>query len=264
MPHIKANEVNLYYEMHGEGEPLVLIAGFSADSTAWSEVVDSFKQDFQVVVLDNRGVGQSEIPMGSYTIVEMAQDVISLCDKLHINKAHFIGNSMGGFIVQSLIHRFPDRVNTAIISNSTYTADCGFNLYLQAQLDFLKAGVPVDLLVRASCSWVYSYDFLVTRSQYEEVVQLALNNPFPFTLEGYEGQFSALKEFNSLPWLNTIKTPTLILGSDNDLIFPEPSIRALSEHIPDAKYHGFRNCGHLPMIEYPEEFTQVVKSFIKD
>jgi 3-oxoadipate enol-lactonase len=262
MPIVQVNDIHLYYETYGQGEPLVLIAGFSADHTAWQEVVDKFKNNFQVIVFDNRGAGQSDIPPGPYTIETLCKDVVSLCDQLEIQQAHFVGNSMGGFMVQYLAGKFPERVKTATISNSTYGPEHAFNLYLDIQLELIKAGTPFELVVKSSCTWVYSYDFLMNKGKFQDVVKLALNNPYPFTLEGYENQHHALKNFNSKAWLGTIKSPTLVIGSDEDLIFPVAAIRALTDYIPNSNYIEFKRCGHLPMVEYPEQFVKVVKEFI--
>lgn len=246
MPTLKANGINLFYESHGQGEPLVLIAGFSADHTAWREVVDRFKQDFKVIVFDNRGVGQSDTPRGPYNIELMCKDALALCDELGISQAHFVGSSMGGFIVQHLAGKFPDRVKTLTITNSAKTPDYAFNLYLQTQLDLLKAGAPLDLIIKTSCTWVYSYDYLVGKDKFNEVVQLGMEAPYPFTVEAYEAQYHALKTFNSTPWISSINRPALVIGAEEDIIFPESSIKALANSIPSAQYVGFKNAAICP------------------
>ena len=75
--------------------PLVLIAGFSADHNAWCDVVDYLSQHYRVIIFDNRGASQSEVPPGPYSIEQLANDTVNLCLSLGIKQAHFIGNSMG-------------------------------------------------------------------------------------------------------------------------------------------------------------------------
>ncbi|GGI93203.1 alpha/beta fold hydrolase [Legionella impletisoli] len=264
MARVKVNDIELYYETHGTGEAIVFISGFSADHTLWREVVDRFKKNYQVILFDNRGVGRTDVPLGEYTITQMAEDVAALCSHLDLAKANFIGNSMGGFILQTLMHRYPHLIKTAVISNSASTINSCYKIYLASQLEFLKANVPMEALVKASCSWVYSYQFLAKEKVFNNLIQLALDNPYPFTIAGYHGQYAALKGFNSEPWLKSIQIPTLVIGSDQDLIFRESSIKALSEQLPNATYYSFKECGHLPPLEYPKKFYELVRGFLAD
>nr|WP_258956523.1 alpha/beta fold hydrolase [Legionella sainthelensi] len=68
MPRIKVNDISMYYERHGQGEPIVFIAGFSADHLAWAAIVEYLKEKYQVILFDNRGIGQTDIPEGLYSI----------------------------------------------------------------------------------------------------------------------------------------------------------------------------------------------------
>jgi pimeloyl-ACP methyl ester carboxylesterase len=262
MSKLKINDISVYYEQHGEGEPVVFIPGFSSDHTIWGAVVDSFKAKYQVLLFDNRGSGQTDVPKGPYSIEGMTEDLVALCSQLGINQAHFIGNSMGGFILQTLAYRYPKLVKTATISHSAATIHAPFHIYVDAQLELLKAGAPLESLIKASSSWAFSYQFLTKPGMLQQLVQLTLDNPFPFTETGYEGQYAALDQFDSSAWVNQIKVPTLVLSSDQDLIFREALGRWLSEQIPNARYYCFSDCGHLPQIEYPEKFFEVVDKFI--
>lgn len=261
MPKIKANDLTMYYEIHGSGEPLVLIAGFSVDHTTWLPALEFLKQHYQVILFDNRGAGQTDVPGGDYSVSQMAADTAALCKALGISKAHFVGNSMGGFILQELAGKYPQLVNTAIISNSTMSIDCVFHVYVDAQLKLLKANAPLEALIQASCCWAFSFDFLVKREMLQPMIEIGLNNPYPFTIAGYEGQYAALDGFNSEKFAGQIKVPVLVVGGDQDLIFSPATVKALADKIPGAKYHCFETCGHLPMVEYPEVFASFVYEF---
>ncbi|WP_454781805.1 alpha/beta fold hydrolase [Legionella sp. WA2022007384] len=263
MPHIKVNDISMYYEMHGKGEPLVFIAGFSVDHIAWVEVVERFKDKYQVILFDNRGVGQTDVPEGPYSIDQMTDDVAALCSALDVSHAHFVGNSMGGFILQTLAYRYPSLVRSAVISHSAARLHSVFHIYLEAQLELLKAYAPLKSLLKASCSWVYSYQFLAQPGVLDQLIQLGFDYPFPFTVKGYEGQYAALKHFDSSTWVNKINVPVLVLSSDQDLIFSEKDAKSLADQIPRARYYCFMECGHLPQMEYPAQFTKVVCEFIE-
>jgi 3-oxoadipate enol-lactonase len=262
MPKIKCRDLTMYYETHGSGTPIVFIAGFGADHTIWNSIVEAFKTQYQVILFDNRGAGQTDIPEGPYTIDEMADDVAALCKALNLHQAHFVGNSMGGFILQALAFHYPTLVKSAVISHSTSHVNTAFHHYVAAQLELLKANAPLSSLIKASCAWAFSFQFLSQPGMLNFLIQMGLDNPHPFTVKGYEGQFAALEQFDSRPWSNQIQTPSLILASDQDLIFSESSVKALTQQIPHVEYHCFINCGHLPHIEYPEQFSTRVQAFI--
>lgn len=263
MPKIKINDIEMYYETQGQGEPIVLIAGFSADHVHWNEVVDHLKDSYQLITLDNRGAGQTDVPLGAYTIDQMAQDVVDLCMALGIKQANFVGNSMGGYIAQVLAYKHPKLVKSMVISNSTTATHTCFHFYVDAQLELIKANAPVVPLIRGSCSWAFSYQFLSQPGVFERLIQWGLQNPFPFTIAGYEGQYAALDQFDSSQWASNIKVPTLVISGGEDLIFSEKSVKALADLIPGAHYYCFEKCGHLPFIEYPKEFADLIKHFFK-
>jgi pimeloyl-ACP methyl ester carboxylesterase len=115
MPHITANGVNLYYEEHGDGEPLILIMGFTVSAVGWYWNVPAFARDFRTIVFDNRGVGRSDKPDAPYSMQMFADDTAGVLDGLGIEQAHVFGISMGGMIAQEFALRYPDRVKTLIL-----------------------------------------------------------------------------------------------------------------------------------------------------
>jgi 3-oxoadipate enol-lactonase len=258
MPKIQVGDIEIYYERQGEGEPLVLIAGFSVDHVTWQTVVPLLSKSYEVITFDNRGAGQTTVPEGPYSIEQLADDAAGLCQALGIEQAKFVGNSMGGFIVQMLAHRHPELVQSLVIENSVAQCKGPFMLNLEAQLEMIKVGVPIPALLKSAFSWSFSERFISQPGVVDALLQMAVNNPYPFTLTGFEGQKAALESFDAIPWLGELQLPVLVVGSDQDIIFPERTIKALAKAIPQAQYHRFESCGHNPHIEYPEEFARVV------
>lgn len=262
MPKIKVNDIAMYYEMHGQGDPIIFIAGFSSDHLIWNPTIEFFKKEYQVFVLDNRGAGQTDVPKGPYSLEQMTDDVAAFCQHQSIKQAVFVGNSMGGFITQMLGRKYPELVRALIISNSAMSIACTFNIYLKAQLELLKANAPLASLIKASCAWVFSYRFLSLPGVMEQLVQMTLENPYPFTITGYEAQYAALEKFNSTTWAQDILVPSFVMAGDEDLIFIKTSVKALADAIPNAEFYSFKECGHIPALEFPKEFYQIVKKYI--
>jgi 3-oxoadipate enol-lactonase len=263
MPITKINDINMYYEVYGQGFPIVCIAGLNADHMAWLPLIESLAQKYKVILLDNRGVGQSDVPPGPYSIQQMSNDVYGLCQYLGIEQALVMGSSMGGFITQQLMRQYPHFVRAAILVNSTQKSCASFNLFFEGQLELAKAKAPVASCCKLVLSILYSSDFLSIPGKVEELIELRLNYPYAATVESMQAQFAAVKNFDSSTWVHEINTPTLVIGSDQDLIFYEPLIKALASAIPRAQYHSFPRAGHLPHHEVPQEFMRVIDRFIE-
>jgi len=111
--------IELYYESHGQGEPIVLIPGTAFGGNVWdSSQVPALSQDLQVITFDQRGCGRTSAPEGVYTIEQMACDVVDLLDHLGLESAHVLGHSMGGRIGLALALAYPDRVCSLILAAS--------------------------------------------------------------------------------------------------------------------------------------------------
>lgn len=262
MPKVKCNDINISYEEFGQGEPLVLISGFTADKAAWLFVVELFAQTHRVIIFDNRGIGQSDQPDCPYTIEMMMNDTLSLCDALAINQASFIGSSMGGSITQAIAYHHPERVKKIVLSNTFNKIAAHYVLNTMGWLDLLKYKVPMEDLFRIRSAMSYSAGF-ISSAKFPVIFNAAINNQYPLTEVGARNQFNALTQFDSTPWLDKIKTPCLVIGSDEDIICLPNDIAELARQIPHSQFIQFKKCGHVPMVEQPDKFHQIVTNFLK-
>ena len=112
------NNIEMYFEVHGEGEPFVLMNGLKSDHTDWAPMLDTLKENFQVILLDNRAIGQTKDDGKPFTIEDMAADVANLMNHLNIESAFVAGHSMGGAIAQVLAHTHPDQVKKLFLFNT--------------------------------------------------------------------------------------------------------------------------------------------------
>lgn len=262
MPHINVNGINIYYETYGEGKPLVLIAGYSGNTLAWQPVAHVLAKHFQVVVFDNRGAGLTEVPDGPYSIELMADDTMALITALGLEQPHICGNSLGGSIVQDIAHRYPDKVDKVIISNSSNR----FNAQIQfACRYFLERYENNDDLLEQAKMWLpflFSSKFISKPENVQLYLELSVNNPKPISYKGLKNQTPALTDFDSTGWLDKIKNPCLILAGDEDIICLPKETEVLHKNISNSKLHVFKDCGHLPQVEYYQEFPKVVLDFL--
>ena len=114
MPHCVVAGARIHYEVDGEGEPLVLIAGTAFDLSFWDDLLPELR-GFRVLRLDNRGAGLSDAPDEPFSIERMADDVAAVMDAAGMPSAHVHGASMGGLIAQELAIRYPERVLSLVL-----------------------------------------------------------------------------------------------------------------------------------------------------
>ena len=118
MTKIKVNDLNVYYEIHGEGEPLVLVHGLGSRSQDWEYQLEYFSSRYKVLLYDVRGHGQTDKPPGPYSVPLYTQDLAGLMKALNIPAAHICGISMGGMIAFQMAVDYPEMVKTITVVNS--------------------------------------------------------------------------------------------------------------------------------------------------
>ena len=263
MPKTFVNGMNLYYEVHGKGEPLVLIAGFSCDSSFWKTILSGLEKHFHVLIFDNRGVGQSSCPGYDYTAEDMAEDTLQLIHKLDFGKPHLIGHSLGGAIAQVIAHGHPEKVSKVILSNTLIK----LNKVSEAQQIFMKHArrnnAAIELLSEAIIPWLFSNDFLAKSANVDRFVKLQVKNLYPQSCDSFEHQLKALLDFDSTTWYKNILTPTLVIGGEDDILCPHDS-KTLGHGIPKAKFINLPRLAHLPNVEKPAEYIKIVVDFLKN
>jgi 3-oxoadipate enol-lactonase len=259
---LKVNGENLYYEMHGEGKPLVLIAGLTCDTTFWRPIIYRLSHHFQVLIFDNRGVGQSDSPDEPYYIEDMAKDTVCLIKALELENPHILGHSMGGAIAQTIAHKHPDLIDKLIISNSLIKLNSAARLMEQSLINFYKDNVDRKKIIEAQIPWIFSSDFLQDEKTVEGLINYELTRPHPQTFIGFKRQVEALFQFDSSKWYQKIPHTTLVIGCDEDILCPHDS-ETLGKNIPRAHYVNFHKVGHAPSIEKPKEFNQAILEFLK-
>ena len=254
--------MKIHYEIVGEGEPLLLIAGYTCSSSIWASVRDLLASRFQLILFDNRGSGQSEVPDVPYSIEMMGQDTLQLIERLGLERPHILGHSMGGFIAQWLAAHHPDKVGKVILANTGTQCPAYFNLRCWAQLHLRENHVPIECIVECGAPWIFSNQFLSQPNALDELIRGEKNDLFPQSLVGQRRQLEALEKFDSNPWYGNIGAPTLVLAADEERVFPPSEADKLTCGIEGAQFYLFKGNGHAPQIEAPNEFAAVVLDFL--
>ncbi|NHC36480.1 alpha/beta fold hydrolase [Scytonema millei] len=262
MPSVKLNNINMYYEVHGSGESLVLIQGLALDSSAWTNQISVFSQKYQVIVFDNRGVGQSDSPNIPYSTEMMADDTVELLKFLNIKNAHILGFSMGGAIAQQIALKYPEIVKSLILVTTAAKFPARARYLTKLWLKMLEEQVSTETRLQEICLWVFTDEFLADEARVTAAVKLGLNHPHPQPKHGFAGQIVALLEHNTRNKLNQISVPTLVLIGKDEIFIPLNFSEELAANIPNAELVISEKGGHNYWMEFPEIFNRAVMQFL--
>lgn len=220
---INSNGIKIGYKLIGSGEPLVMIVGLGNTMDLWpKEVIDELSKEYQLILLDNRGMGHTTVNDEAFTYKLFADDVIGLLDALKVEKTNVLGFSMGSVITQELLLVYPQRFNKAVIYA---TSTDGSNV-----VSALKGKAPADTT---------SINPIVLR-------QIEVTTRWKTPLE------QAARITNQVMFL--VGTSDTVVGSE--------SSKALASAIPGAWLVQFKNGTHHLVIETPTEFANIVLAFL--
>lgn len=262
MPTVNVLDIRLYYEIHGAGEPLLLIQGLGLDSTAWLYQLPALAQQYQVILFDNRGIGRTDASLGPYTTYAMAQDVIALLNVLEIARVHILGFSMGGLIAQVLALHYPDRIHKLVLVSTAARLPAMTQQILQNWLHMLQEKVNSETRMRSQLPWLFTEHFFEHQDHVDELIRLSLEHPYIPTIAGFSGQVAACITHNTQHQLNQIKAPTLIMVGNEEKLIPVERSRSLAANLPNATLQVIDAAGHNFFWETPDSFNAAVLDFI--
>lgn len=263
MPTVMTNKMEMYYEEHGQGEPLVLVMGLSADGSLWEEHVAAYADHFRCIVLDNRGAGRSDKPPGPYTTAMMAEDVAGLMAALDVGRAHVSGISMGGAVAQELAIRYPECVRSLTIT-STWPKCDAYTVRIFEAFKALAATEDKRAFTRLVYLWIFTPS--THESNPDDLLRReakGLANPYPMPLHAYQAQCDACISHDTLGRLHRITAPTLVVVGDQDIYTPLHYSKTIAGKIPNAKLHVLSGCGHACHWEKLDEFNSATIAFMQ-
>ncbi len=259
---IETNGVEIYYEIHGSGPTLVLVAGLASDSQSWLPVLGELARRFTVVVYDNRGVGRTTPRDAEIEIPVLADDCVALIDRLGYPEVHLLGHSMGGFIVQDVAARHPDRVDRLILVGTSFKNTKHNDALLSHMADSLDSGADPGAWFRDLFRWIFTARFMEDEAAVAESVRLAVEYPYPQTAEQFRRQVEAVERFRGVE-PRRIRAKTLVMTGEEDLLFPPAEGQALAERLPDAEFSLIPRAAHSIHMETPAAFVDAVVKYLK-
>jgi aminoacrylate hydrolase len=261
MPKVSTADVDIFYETHGHGTPVLLVAGLGGLGSYWNPNIPAFSRDYRVVLHDHRGTGQSSRSSIRYSVDQMTDDLLAVMDHLRIDKAHLVGHSTGGAIGQTLAVLHPKRLISLVIYASWTKADPFFRRVFAARRTLLTEAGP-GAYVRSTAVFLYP-DWWINENigLLEEREKVVVAN-FPAT-EIVASRIDAIVAFDRTAALGAIKTPTMVVCAKDDILTPPYFSRELARIIPGAELVELDRGGHCASETNTPAFDDAVLGFIR-
>jgi len=238
---------------NGSGTPLLLCSGIGISFEVFDLLVEALDPDLEIIRVDVPGVGGSPDRLLPYSFPELAGLLAGVLDRLGHAKVDVLGFSWGGALAQQFAVQCRDRCRRLIlVSTSTGM------LSIPGNPDVLSRMLtPQSITVDEAASLLFDQ----AGRRGDEVRQLFRTTQIAASGLGYLSQLVAMSCWTSLPFLQLIRQPTLVIGGDSDPIVPVANARLLADLIPHAVLHTFAG-GHIEPLASPREFTRLISAFL--
>jgi 3-oxoadipate enol-lactonase len=263
VPTVEANGQTLYYEVHGEGEPLLAIMGLGTDTLGWALQVGPWSARHRLVIFDNRDVGRSSLAEGPYEVRDMAADALALADALELDPFHLVGISLGGAIAQEVALAAPERVRTLTLCVSWGGSGRWGELrsgLLGRMASAMTRAEQVDFMLISTLSEA----FLEDPERLERARGYMLANPHPQPPEAFARQAEAGGRHEARDRLGALRMPVHVIGAERDVLVPVWKSHELAELIPGAKLTVLPGAPHGANAERHEDFNAAVLGFVAE
>ncbi|MGQ7890267.1 alpha/beta fold hydrolase [Paenibacillus sp. WC2504] len=255
------NGAELYIAEKGQGAPVILLHGFPLDHRMWQAQVEALSDNYRVITPDLRGMGHSDVPKANISIEQYADDILTMMDKMDIQKAALGGFSMGGYVAFALLRKAPKRFTGLLLANTRPEADglearknrmnMASALYdkgASAARDAMLPKLLTEQTAKDQPGLVESLSAVMASMPAEGLVHASLAMAF---------------RSDSVDLLGAISVPTLVIAGEKDLIAPPDVMKKMADAIPGASFHAIPEASHLAPMEKPEAFNALLFEFLK-
>jgi 3-oxoadipate enol-lactonase len=252
----KVNGTELNYETHGkQGSTWLILSHSLACSTRmWDPQVAAFRDRYCILNYDMRGHGKSAAPAGPYTLEMLADDVLGLMKHLGIERAKYVGLSIGGMIGQHLALKEPQRFEKMVLADTGHTQTPETLKQWEERLRIAQTQGMKPLVAGTMERW-FTPAFR-EKPEAKKIAELIANTP----VNGYVGCGQAIMKLNTTARLKDIKLPVLAITGESDAA--AAGTRYIGEHVPGAKFVNIPQASHIANIEQPEKFNQALRDFL--
>lgn len=257
MATLHVDGADLYYEEHGEGEPLVLLHGFGSSTRDWELQIPIFAERYRVIAIDFRGFGRSSRDRGPFSVERFAADTLAILDHLGVSRFRLVGYSMGGATAFQIAVDVPKRVERLILVNTqpSFLANT-----LRKRFEVVLRKLVVRFMGMERMAGVIARR-LFPREDQQALRELVMDRYSTNTPAVYLGVLSTLPKWSVQERIGTIEAPTLVIAAEHDYT-PLAEKEAYVPLIPDARLDVFEDSRHGTPFDQQERFNETVMRFM--
>ncbi len=262
MPHTRVGEINLYYELHdftvpwtAGPAPVTFIHGLGGDHSMWVHQVPAFCARFPTISIDLRGHGESTRPDGDFSVADMALDVVRLLRALGVERAHLVGLSLGGMVVQQFALDYPLATASLVLADTFCGTPAGFENVMHEALRFIEEN---DMATVAQARITNAFSNSVDPVVRDYLIDRVARNDKVAYVRAARAGFG----FSVCDRLGEISAPTLVVVGDQDRVTPPALSEDIATRIPNARLVRVAGAGHISNMERPQEFNRTVLDFL--
>ncbi len=273
MPFAEVNNIKICYEIYGEGYPLLLVHGYDAKKEVWVAQIGALSEKFKVITVDLRSSGKSDRTEEPYTMDKLVEDLKGLMDFLKIEKANLMGQSMGGWIIQNFLLKYPEPAGKLILIATNHKG-AGIHVLKESLIKEIEIREkdPVEAFLKHA-RLMYHQKF---RKEMEENLSKKFHGIWspedlikestidPKSTRDLENLANAGASHNTLEKLDQIKNPTLLITGSHDRMSPKIVLDQMHEKLPNSTLKLFDKTGHKSFLSKAPEVNQVILEFLAD
>lgn len=264
MPFLNLKDgTKIYYEVHGEGEPVIFLHGIMMSTLSWLAFIPELSRRFKLILVDFRDQGQSSRMKEEYGQDIHVGDIVSLLDELTLPKVHMMGLSYGGQVALRFALQHQRRIKSFCLFNTP-------NLISNHLREIGRAWETAAALNDGERFFQLAIPFIYSEPFYEQNLAFLMERQKMFksllTQEWFEGFIrlsKSVKDYSiSREELKTIQVPTLLVGADLDMVISSRSMKDIHESIPNCEFIMIPNAGHGAFLERMNEFLTILIGFV--
>ena len=264
MPTVQANGIDINYEVHGSGEPMVLIPYLAADQACYAFQVGEYEKHYTCYCVDLRGAGLSSKPEGVYSTELFAEDVAGFMDAVGIEAAHVFGVSLGASTGTWLAARHPERVKTLQLHSAWDKTDPFLEVIVRGwQVIAQGLGSVTEMVILGIFPFCFTPEMYAARPDYvDALAEFVRGRPMP-PVDAFIRQSGAVLAHDATAILGSIQAPTLITYGRHDIVTSTRFAAPLTEGIANTELIVFEDCAHAAIYEDVEGFNQQTLAFLQ-
>lgn len=255
------NGLSLFIEGESKNRAMIFIHGFPFDHSAWQAQIDMFSPEYYCVAYDIRGLGDSSVGDGQFTMESFVDDLFMIMDEMSLNKPILCAHSMGGYISLRALERMEDKFSAVILLDTVSNADNNEGRLKRAAAIKRINSEGLAPFVKDFISLCYGEAY---KREHQADFQKRVQKSASYNPLGVKGCLLAMLSRNdTTQYLSSITIPSLLICGEDDALTPPQKMKEMSQQMKNAEFVLIKNSAHMSAIENPVDVNSAIKSFCK-